>query len=178
MTKDDQRRVALIEKLADHMLMHGLSGSSLRALAKAAGTSDRMLLYYFRDKGELLAATSERIAARLTMILAGRMAPTPLAEDALIAHLIAVLGEEECWPYMRLWLEMASRAAGGEALFKAIGQQLGQGFVMWIALQLDEADEASKARQAARVMRATEGWLFLRAIGLDALNVLALEEDG
>ena len=114
MTKDDQRRVALIEKLADHMLIHGLSGSSLRALAKAAGTSDRMLLYYFRDKDELLAATSERIAARLTIILAGRMAPTPLAEDALIAHLIAVLGEEECWPYMRLWLEMASRAAGGE----------------------------------------------------------------
>jgi AcrR family transcriptional regulator len=170
MTKDDSRRAALIEKLADHMLAHGLMGSSLRPLAKAAGTSDRMLLYYFRDKEDLLAATSEAIAARLTLMLTARMAPEPLGEEALIAHLIAVLGDDTYWPYMRLWLEIASRAAGGDAFFKGIGEQLGRGFLMWIMAQLAEPNPA----QAARVLRATEGWLFLKAIGLDDVNAAAL----
>jgi AcrR family transcriptional regulator len=175
MTKDESRRAALIEKLADHMLVHGLIGSSLRPLAKAAGTSDRMLLYYFRDKEELLAATSEAIAARLTVMLTTRMAPEPLGEEALIVHLIGVLGDDQYWPYMRLWLEMASRAACGDEFFKGVGSQLGQGFLLWASAQLAEPDPAHKAQQAARVMRATEGWLFLKAIGLDEANALALD---
>ncbi len=177
MTKDEKRRTALTEKLADHMLDQGLIASSLRALAKAAGTSDRMLLYYFRDKEDLLAATSHMIAARLTMMLSQNLAPEPLEEEALIAHLIAVLGQDAYWPYMRLWLEMASRAAGGDAFFKQIGSQMGLGFVLWVSAQLAGQDEAAKARQAARVMRATEGWLFLKAIGLDSVNQAALEQE-
>ena len=84
-SKDD---FALIEKLADHMLAHGLIGSSLRPLAKAAGTSDRMLLYYFRDKEELLAATSQLIAARMTMMLAARQAPDLPIREISQPHLI------------------------------------------------------------------------------------------
>src|SRR6187200_3709684 len=34
---------------------HGLIGLTLRPLAAAIGTSDRMLLYHFRDKDDLLA---------------------------------------------------------------------------------------------------------------------------
>ena len=56
MTKPDSRRTEIVERLADHVLAHGLSASSLRPLAKAAGTSDRMLLYYFADKSEMMTA--------------------------------------------------------------------------------------------------------------------------
>jgi AcrR family transcriptional regulator len=174
MTKDESRRAALIEKLADHMLAHGLMGSSLRPLAKAAGTSDRMLLYYFSDKDELLAATSEAVAARLTAKLMARMSAEPLGEEELIARLVAIMEEADYWPFMRLWLEMASRAAGGDTLFQSIGKELGLGFLMWITAQLAEPNETQKAQQAARVMRATEGWLFLKAIGLDDVNAAAL----
>ncbi len=174
MKKDEIKRIALVEKLADHMLEHGLIGSSLRPLAKAAGTSDRMLLYYFIDKDELLTATAAAVAGRLTVMLTARVAPAPMAEEALIRHLIALLSEPAYWPYMRLWLEMASHAASGDILFKTIGSQIGHGFLMWAAAQLDEGDDARRAQQAARVMRATEGWLFLKAIGLDDVNTLAL----
>ena len=43
MARIEDRRALLLGKLADHVLAHGLSASSLRPLAKAAGTSDRML---------------------------------------------------------------------------------------------------------------------------------------
>jgi AcrR family transcriptional regulator len=151
--------------------------SSLRQLAKAAGTSDRMLLYYFRDKEELLAETTRAIAARMTIMLTARMAPQPLEEEALIAHLVSVMEDEFYWPYMRLWLEMASRAAGGDGFFKQIGRDIGTGFLLLVSAQLAGGDDTRRATQAARVMRATEGWLFLKAIGLDEANDRALNRE-
>ena len=65
----NERREAAIERMADHLLLEGMSAASLRPLAAAAGTSDRMLLYYFADKDELVAATLDRVAARLTAML-------------------------------------------------------------------------------------------------------------
>ena len=56
------QREAVIERLAGHMLEHGLAAISLRQLAAAAGVSDRMLLYYFADKAEVLSVTLTRIA--------------------------------------------------------------------------------------------------------------------
>lgn len=46
----------LLPKLAAHVLRHGLGSASLRPLAKAAGTSDRMLIYHFGSKDALVAA--------------------------------------------------------------------------------------------------------------------------
>ncbi len=49
------RRQELAEAATDYVLEHGLIGLTLRPLAAAIGTSDRMLLYHFRDKDDLLA---------------------------------------------------------------------------------------------------------------------------
>ena len=49
------RRHELAEAATDHVLEHGLIGLSLRPLARAIGTSDRMLLYHFDGKDDLVA---------------------------------------------------------------------------------------------------------------------------
>ena len=56
MARDPARRVALAEAATDYALEHGLIGLSLRPLAAAVGTSDRMLLYHFADKDDLVAS--------------------------------------------------------------------------------------------------------------------------
>jgi AcrR family transcriptional regulator len=48
-SKNYTRRAEIIQRLTDYVLAEGLSAASLRPLAKAAGTSDRLLLYYFND---------------------------------------------------------------------------------------------------------------------------------
>jgi hypothetical protein len=48
------RREELAEAATDYALEHGLIGLSLRPLAEALGTSDRMLLYHFADKDDLV----------------------------------------------------------------------------------------------------------------------------
>jgi AcrR family transcriptional regulator len=50
------RREELLEQVADHVLAHGLIGLTLRPLAAAIGTSDRMLIYHFGSRDELVSA--------------------------------------------------------------------------------------------------------------------------
>ncbi len=119
-TKSDDRRAAIIERLADHVLAHGLTASSLRPLAKAAATSDRMLLYYFKDKNEIVAATLECISARMVVLMGPRTASTPQSFTALRAQLAGIVLDPVFWPYMRVWLETASRAAHGDPLDRPV----------------------------------------------------------
>ena len=166
MTKAEDRRAVLLDKLADHVLAHGLSASSLRPLAKAAGTSDRMLLYYFPDKDALIAAVLDVVAARLVALLDARRAAGPLPLAELKCQLLDIVFADDLWPFMRLWLEMAALAALGDPLFRAVGEQLGRGFLIWSAMQLDSSDETARATEAAQLLVAIEGSLVLRSIGL------------
>jgi AcrR family transcriptional regulator len=167
MARAEDRRAVLLDRLADHILAHGLSASSLRPLAKAAGTSDRMLLYYFPDKDALVAATIGVVAARLTAILEARTAAGPLPYAALKPVLLDLILADDLWPYMRLWLEIASRAAHGDKLCRTVGEQIGRGFLAWGAVQLDSTDAATREVEAAQLMVALEGALFLKSVGME-----------
>jgi len=58
------RRDALLDRVTDHVLQHGLIGLTLRPLAAAIGTSDRMLLYHFGSRDELVTAVVARTSDR------------------------------------------------------------------------------------------------------------------
>lgn len=79
MTKRDD----LTEAATDYVLEHGLIGLSLRPLAAELGTSDRMLIYHFGSKDELVAAvlatSNERSMAFITA-----MKPSASLRDAVL----------------------------------------------------------------------------------------------
>lgn len=52
---DPARRRDLLDGVRAYVLRNGLAGLSLRPLARALGTSDRMLLYYFGTKERMVA---------------------------------------------------------------------------------------------------------------------------
>jgi AcrR family transcriptional regulator len=70
------RRDELVQSCTDHVLAEGLIGLSLRPLAAAVGTSDRMLLYHFGTRDALVAAiideATERSVAYLTALKPSR----------------------------------------------------------------------------------------------------------
>jgi AcrR family transcriptional regulator len=163
----EDRRDAIVEHLADFVLDHGLDAANLRAMARACGTSDRMLLYYFPDKERLLAAVFERIAGRITAMMDAAAPPQPLPPAALRDALVPLLLDQGVWPYMRVWLAMASRAAHGDPLCRTVGEQLGRGFLAWAKAHVEEPDEASRDREAGKILTVIEGLVLLKALGLN-----------
>jgi len=167
-TKSDKRRREILERLADHVLADGLSASSLRALAEAAKTSDRMLLYYFKDKNEIIASTLGVIGTRLEVILTDRMAPHPLPLSKLQPRLLKIALEADLWPYMRMWLEISALAAHGDVFYQAVGKQLAERFLAWGAQQLNAKPTKKRNADAATLLLTIEGVLLLKSVGMDA----------
>ncbi|WP_405915138.1 TetR/AcrR family transcriptional regulator [Streptomyces sp. NBC_00728] len=54
-TPDPDKRRDLIDRVRAYLIRNGLADLSLRPLARALGTSDRMLLYYFGSKETMVA---------------------------------------------------------------------------------------------------------------------------
>jgi AcrR family transcriptional regulator len=165
--KSDDRRAVLLDRMADHILAHGISESSLRPLAKAARTSDRMLLYYFSDKAEMITAALAHISLRLAAVLGEQGATAPLPIDKLTPKLFDLLCAESLWPYMRLWLEIASLAAKGDPVCRTVGEGIARGFLDWGKAQLDSPTPEARARDAARLLVTIEGMILLKSVGLD-----------
>lgn len=161
-----QRREAAIERMADHLLQEGMSAASLRSLAAVAGTSDRMLLYYFTDKDELVAATLERVAARLTAMLDGAIPTgTRLAFPELLSAVWIAVGSADLQPHMRLWLELAAASARDQELHRRIANDIIDDFVRWTGNHLAADSTAEREQLIASLLATIEGALILDAIG-------------
>lgn len=102
-TPEAQRLLGLV---ADHMLAYGVAGLSLSQVAKAIGSNNRMLLYYFKTKDGLFLAALADAYERMpggSRIIGVLQEPGDLA-----AHLCdawRLLRAPENVPYIRLFFE-------------------------------------------------------------------------
>ena len=87
MDKTDLKRQQLLGKIADHLLASGIEQSSLRQLAAAIGTSDRMLLHYFEDKEALMRAALTLVATRMIGLLDSVRSGQVPYQTLLIQHI-------------------------------------------------------------------------------------------
>lgn len=176
MTPRDDRRQATLDLLADHVLAHGLGGSSLKALAASAGTSDRMLVYYFETKDGLLTAVLTRVAERMTALMDRALAPgARLGFGDLMAALRTGLAGPELAPFMSLWLELVAGAARGAEPHKAIGGAIAAGFLVWAEGHLEPQPGIAPADLAALLLAAIDGMMLLDALGLQAASDAAVK---
>jgi len=177
MTIRDERREAAIERMADYILSEGLGAATLRPLAAAAGASDRMLLYYFADKDELLAATLDRIAKRMLAQLDCAIPAEPRRPFAVLLEQVwEALATESLQPFMPLWLDLASRAARGLQPHRDIAGEIGDGFLAWVAIRLQLQGDRKPALLAPLFIASIEGMYLLKAIGRGDIAELAATE--
>jgi AcrR family transcriptional regulator len=176
----ENRRDAALDRMADHVLSEGLAGATLRPLAAVAGTSDRMLLYYFADKDELLTAILERIAARLLTDLNDTVAsrrPFP----TLLKDVWAVLNSARHRSYMNIWYELASGAARGWEPHRKVAGVIADAYLAWVEDRLEPVADGLPSRPAPLFLAAIQGMYLLDAMGRptianDAMIALAKGE--
>lgn len=144
MATKTQRRVEWTEAATDYVLEHGLIGLSLRPLAAELGTSDRMLLYHFGSKDELVAAVLRDSNERSTVHVRAmepsrdlRQAVHDLWEAMLIPHI------DRC---SRLYVEAAALGLLGQEPYASVVREAND---RWTAALVDRVVEAGCPPAAA-----------------------------
>lgn len=170
MSRRLEQRESVIERLVRHLLETGLSQTSLRQLAGAAGVSDRMLLYYFETKTDVLAAVLQRVAENMSAQLDTAL---PIGQTYMPADLfertVAFTQSTTMRPYMTLWIESIAAAARDAEPYKSISNAIAAGFLSWIDVRLNIED--------TQVRRAMSAMLLAAIDGLGVLDVCADDED-
>ncbi|MFG1817651.1 TetR/AcrR family transcriptional regulator [Kribbella sp. NPDC049174] len=118
MAKDLQRRDEWTRTATDYVHEHGLIGLSLRPLAAALGTSDRMLLYHFESKDHLIAALLRESNDRG---VAGIQALSPSRDLRAAVHdLWTAVNSPDIEPCARLYVEAAALGLLGREPYASV----------------------------------------------------------
>ena len=147
------RREELAHAATDHVLDHGLIGMSLRPLAAAIGTSDRMLLYHFRDKADLL-STVLRVSNDRSVRGIRELAPSPDLRQAVL-DLWGVLSTPEQARCLRLYVEAAALGVLGAEPYASVVSEANEVWLQALAHHLGGSGlPPGPARRAARLVEA------------------------
>lgn len=163
--KPPMSRKSLLPKLAAHVLEHGLGNASLRPLAKAAGTSDRMLIYHFGNKETLISAVLSHVADMYSAALdAGMGEERPATRQQCVARILAQGRQAAMQPFMVLWWEIVAGAARGAPGYQDAAQEMMARLLGWLETQMPENDPDPQGG-ARYLLTLIEGSLMLSAVG-------------
>lgn len=155
----------LLPAMAAHVLEHGIAGVSLRPLAKAAGTSDRMLIYHFGNRQGVIDALLDYLAASYE---AGLEAALPAQRAATrqetVRQILDVTSTPELQPFMRLWWEVVAAAAAGDQTFRKSAASTMGLLLDWLEAHMPDGDPDPRGG-ARLLLTLIEGSQMLDAVG-------------
>ncbi|MBA2463478.1 MAG: TetR/AcrR family transcriptional regulator [Nocardioidaceae bacterium] len=142
------RRDLLAQTATDYVLEHGLIGLSLRPLAAEIGTSDRMLLYHFADKDDLVAAVLRSSNDRSVAVILG----LPASPDVRTAvrDLWSAMRSTELERCQRVYVEAAALGLFGREPYATVVREANALWVRAVAEHL-----VASTTPADRAVRAT-----------------------
>ena len=155
--KTEKRRNEIVEAAASHLVAHGFQHSGLRAIARSVGISDRMIMYYFETKEDLISAALERIGESLANGMDDAVPLSNMTAGQVLNALSGALQAEEVRPIMQLWFEIIGMAMRGEEPYRQTAA---------ILLSRSEEQIRSKLRsdqkhRAREILAALEGSVMI-----------------
>lgn len=171
MPRSKPDKQALLADLAVHVLNNGLNDASLRPMAAAAGTSDRMLIYHFGSKDALIAELLEFLASQMAAGLDHALPEERFAsEQRLIETIVQLMRSAEFAPYTRVWLEIVAVAAKGTSAHRDAGHAIILIFLEWLAKRHPDGHDG-----APRALTLIEGTLIMDAVGHTSISDMAAQ---
>jgi AcrR family transcriptional regulator len=147
MAQNTARREELAALATDYALDHGLIGLSLRPLAAAIGTSDRMLLYHFAGKDDLVATVLRTSNDR--SVEAVRTLPRSRSVRAAVLDLWRVSASDQFDRCHRIYVEAAALGLLGREPYASVVREANE---RWVEALADHLVAAGCTR--ARATRA------------------------
>jgi AcrR family transcriptional regulator len=150
------RRDALLAACTDHVLVEGLIGLSLRPLARAVGTSDRMLIYHFGSRDGLVAAIIDESTRRSVEYLAELAAPRTVRAGVL--RLWQAYRETPLYACNLIYIQAAASGYLGEEPYRTAVRRSN---AQWEAALKDWFERCGASRpQVVRITRLVESALL------------------
>ncbi len=154
MATNTERRTEWAEAATDYVLEHGLIGLSLRPLAAELGTSDRMLLYHFADKDDLVAAVLRVSNDRSVHHV--RALPPPASVAEAVPELWSAVTSPDLAPCQRMYVEAAALGLLGREPYATVVREANETWVRTVAEHLvGSGVPPDRARRAAILVDAT-----------------------
>jgi AcrR family transcriptional regulator len=140
-TQPTEQARAWLDPAVDFVLAHGLAGLTLRPLAMALGTSDRMVNYHFGSKEQLVARIVERASERLAALMTKRLTPAPNTAYEVLGRFWTSLIDAETAPYVRLYFELWIAASREPALYAEAVERITSGWLVLVENMLAETGD-------------------------------------
>ena len=145
MPRETARRDQVAQAATDYVLEHGLVGLSLRPLAAELGTSDRMLLYHFDSKDDLVAAVL-RVSNDRSVGEIRAMPPSPDVRTAVL-DLWAAVTSPRLSRCQRMYVEAAALGLFGREPYASVVREANE---VWIGAVADHLVASGTPRAQAR----------------------------
>lgn len=147
------RRAEWTAAATDYVLERGLITLSLRPLAAALGTSDRMLLYHFGSKDDLVAAVLRCSNDRACAAIGGL--PGSSDVGAAVHELWSAMAHPDVGPCTRIYIEAAALGLLGREPYASVARQANALWTRTLVAHFERSGAAAPlARRVASIVDA------------------------
>jgi AcrR family transcriptional regulator len=167
-TKED-----LLEGAIAAAFDEGLSQLTFGRLSKRLQVSDRIIVYYFPTKADLVTEVLLALGSTLQAALLTSFATPPADHLALLRAVWPTVARPEADPVFALFFEAAGLAAAGREPYRSLVPQLVDGWIEWAAEHI-VGTPAKRRAEAAAAIATIDGLLLLRQLaGPEAADLAA-----
>jgi AcrR family transcriptional regulator len=152
----------------------GLAALTYGAVARRLAISDRMVVYYFPTKNDLVAAVLHEIGERLREAVARTVKAPPVTFEALLQHSWPVLATPAGDRVFRLFFQLVGLASDGSEPYRSAARRLIEDWAEWLAPLMVVPNGVTPRQAALSALARIDGLLLLRqAAGARAANLAA-----
>lgn len=164
----------ILDEAVEVAVANGLAELTFAKVAAGLGISDRMVVYYFPTKLDLVAGVATRLGVELQQLLAKAFGDDRRTPDELLALAWPVLASRRGDRVFSLFFEMIGFASAGQEPYPHLVRSLMEAWRDWLAERVVGDRIDVRRRRALSVMARIDGLLLMRrTMGSEAANQAA-----